>query len=95
VALDDQIIVAACSGITVRPLGNSTYPPKANDPTPVGFSIEIDAGPEHGLLVVNATVETHLLTSGLYNQFTGKLSGGFQGQEQFTGNTLYEEFQLL
>lgn len=96
VALDGKIIFAACTGITVRPLGNSNYPPKVNDKTPEGFSIEIDVGPEHGgQLVVNTTTEAHLLTSGLYNQFTGKLSGGFHGREQFTGNALYEEFQLV
>lgn len=44
---------------------------------------------------MNATTEVPLLAVGLYNQYTGKLSGGIQGHEQLSGSAQYEEFQLF
>ena len=96
VSLDDRIVVAACSGIRVRPLCGVNYPPKAGDPPPVGFSIEIDLGAANGgLLVVNATSEVILQSNPSYYRAAGTLSGGFAGQKQLSGNALYEQFHLL
>lgn len=96
ISINDKIIVAACSGVKVRPLGDANYPPHAGDPIPAGFSIEIDVGgTKGGRLMANVTNEVHLENNPLYHRFSGKLVGGFQGQEQFSGNALYEEFQLL
>ena len=93
---NDEAIVAACSGVKVRPLGDARYPPHAGDPSPAGFSVEIDLGSSHGgLLVMNVTNEVQMVDSTLYNRWLGKLSGGIQGQKQLSGNAIYEGFQLF
>lgn len=95
VTLHGRVVASSCTGIKVRPLGNATYPPKAGDAPPAGFGLEIDLGlSQGGLLVVNATNEVHVVNTTTYHRWSGRLSGGFQGQEQLSGNALYEEFQL-
>ncbi|KIM93604.1 hypothetical protein OIDMADRAFT_61532 [Oidiodendron maius Zn] len=93
--LNYRIIVSSCTGLNILPLGNTTYPPQANDAPPAGFNIGIDLGPGHGtFLLVNVTYEALLVNNFEYRRWSGKQSDGFCGQKQLSGYILYEKFQI-
>ncbi|KIW85452.1 hypothetical protein Z517_00842 [Fonsecaea pedrosoi CBS 271.37] len=90
---DGTIVSAGCSGITVRPTGdNSEYPPAPLQGDPSGFHIEYAT--DDGNFVVD--VENYAvawkppLISGGYTRWSGNITGGFEGQETYTGATVHE-----
>ncbi|KAL5342498.1 hypothetical protein BJX70DRAFT_355952 [Aspergillus crustosus] len=89
----DEILLAQCAGITVRPYGaNSTYPPTTSTGSPTGFTLEIEI-PEGKLQL---TAETVYVTVDfeVYRRFTGRLGGRLNGVELGGGVALWEQFTL-
>ncbi|KAH8892782.1 hypothetical protein GQ53DRAFT_745831 [Thozetella sp. PMI_491] len=96
VARDGEIVHADCEVdvVKVRPFGdNSAYPPEALSGDASGFTIEYNLG-EKGMLRANVTAEAVQLGAIVYWRDIGAISGGFVGQEQYTGRALWDQIKL-
>ncbi|KAL4780297.1 hypothetical protein BJX76DRAFT_49533 [Aspergillus varians] len=97
VSRDNEIVVARCDGITVRPFGeNSTYPPLASTGNPNGFKINIEL-PDGGELDFTAHADRLVSRNAegtRYARWTGTLEGTVDGQA-LTGDTVFEHFHFF
>lgn len=85
-------LLSSCQSdaLNVRPFG-SAYPPTPSTPQPDGYLMEFDLGPE-GKLQVNSTLDLVVVDTPIYFRYTGKVTGGIVGEEQFEGKALGEQF---
>ncbi|KAL2817620.1 hypothetical protein BJX63DRAFT_429665 [Aspergillus granulosus] len=96
VSRNSEILVAQCSGITVRPYGeNATYPPLISTGSPTGFTVKIDLPEEQVELTATGTY----ITSGgwenaPYTRWSGTLEGRIAG-EDLDGKAIFEQFKFL
>ena len=90
---DKNIVAMTCSGMTVRPTGDSAvFPPIIGAPMPEGFNITAMIEGE-GVLSVQVT-HKQIISEGLGAVFRwiGEVSGGFDGGDNYNGAALYEQF---
>ncbi|KAI0085433.1 hypothetical protein BDY19DRAFT_896686 [Irpex rosettiformis] len=93
IAHNGQIMSLTCGSMQVRPTGESViFPPTLANHSPRGFSISIDVEPQgkFRMNVQNTRVVSDVYPSGM--RWMGRVQGGFVGQQQYTGNALYEQF---
>lgn len=92
-----KVITGTCAipSIKVRPTGpTDTYPPPSTSTASGNFHIEIDLGGE-GMMTLDLASKYHTVAAGVYDRWTGKLTGGIKGKESYTGTALYEQFSFL
>jgi hypothetical protein len=98
VSRDGKIITGTCalSSITVRPTGpTDKYPPSSSNPASGNLHAEIDLGAE-GTLAFDVAAKYHVVDAfGLYERWTGSLTGGIKGKKIYNGTALYEQFTFL
>ncbi|KAL4877129.1 hypothetical protein BJY04DRAFT_222445 [Aspergillus karnatakaensis] len=93
VSRNNEILVAQCAGIKVRPYGeNSTYPPTTSSGAPTGFTLDVET-PE-GRLEVTAETVYVTVDFDVYRRFTGVLRGTLDGVSLEPGVGLWEQFTL-
>lgn len=90
-----KVVSQSCEdkAIVVRPWGGNTeYPPEPNGAPPAGFTLRYDLG-NGRFFSANFTREADGQTSDIYRRFSGSITGGLEGGEQFEGRALGEQFQ--
>ncbi|KAL2847071.1 hypothetical protein BJX68DRAFT_256260 [Aspergillus pseudodeflectus] len=89
-----RVKALSCSGLLVRPAGqNSTYPPTPGQGLPDGFHIEVQAHDGRTFIadLTNRDIAWEPpLPDGAYTRWTGAITGGFEGEEQFKGPSVHE-----
>ncbi|KAM0815602.1 putative Hydroxyneurosporene synthase protein [Seiridium cardinale] len=92
VARDGEILFAANSSITVRPIGtNTTYPPTPGD-KPTGFTVRIDMG-SSGIMDIDIAT-TLSVDAAVFGEarFVGQMTGGIRGSSNYTGPASLEQY---
>ncbi|KAK9787385.1 putative Hydroxyneurosporene synthase protein [Seiridium cardinale] len=92
VARDGEILFAANSSITVRPIGtNTTYPPTPGD-KPTGFTVRIDMG-NSGIMDIDIAT-TLSVDAAVFGEarFVGQMIGGIKGSSNYTGTASLEQY---
>ncbi|KAK2609485.1 hypothetical protein N8I77_002982 [Diaporthe amygdali] len=92
---DGDVVSKSCEeqSIVVRPWGeNSEYPPTTNLSAPSGYNIRYELG-DGKAFVANFTVEAVTMSIGIYQRLIGPIVGGIEGEEQYEGRSLCEQFQ--
>jgi hypothetical protein len=90
-----KVVSQSCKdkSVVVRPWGGNTeYPPEPNAAPPAGFTLRYDLG-NGKFFSANFTREVDGQTIDIYKRFSGSLTGGLEGGEQFKGRALGEQFQ--
>ncbi|KAL4863648.1 hypothetical protein BDV12DRAFT_177276 [Aspergillus spectabilis] len=96
VARNNEILIAQCSGVTVRPYGeDATYPPLISTEPPSGFVVNFTL-PDRDLDLTAAG--KHVIAGGRaglrYTRWSGTLEGVIDG-ELLTGDTMFEQFNFF
>ena len=99
VAKDGKILLGTCQpgSLKVRPWGkNSEYPPVPTTGVPEGLTVDFDLGAE-GKLHANVTTKVVVIPSDnfIYGRYVGPITGGIVGGEQYTSNTMWEQFKYF
>ncbi|KAK9423297.1 putative Hydroxyneurosporene synthase protein [Seiridium unicorne] len=92
VARDGEILLAANSSITVRPIGtNAIYPPTPGD-KPTGFTLRIDMG-NSGIMDIDIAT-TLSVDAAVFGEarFVGQMTGGIKGSSNYTGPASLEQY---
>lgn len=93
--VDGEAIFQSCrnQSIVVRPWGeNSAYPPTPGLPAPSGYHVRYGLGCGRAF-VANFTTEAVERSTDNYKRVVGRMVGGFEGEEQYKGPALCEQFQ--
>lgn len=93
---DAEVVCSSClsQAVVVRPWGaNSAYPPKRGLPAPSGYNVRYDLGGGKAF-VANFTTEIVQLSTDTHKRVIGHVSGGIEGEEQYEGRALCEQFQF-
>ncbi|PNP59544.1 hypothetical protein FNYG_14918 [Fusarium nygamai] len=93
---DGKVVSQSCKQefIVVRPWGeNSDYPPPPILPPPSGYSLRYDMA-QGQTFVANFTSETIALATDTYKRMVGPIVGGIEGDKQYEGRALCEQFQF-
>lgn len=96
VTKDGEVLAMSCADqtTTVRPWGNnSEYPPAPGLAQPSGYNIRFDMG-DGKAFVANFTAEAIQLDMDIYKRLIGPIVGGIEGEEQYEGRSLCEQFQF-
>lgn len=94
--LDGEVVCNSCmrQPVVVRPWGeNSAYPPKRGLPAPSGYNVRYDLGGGKAF-VANFTIDSVQLSTDTHKRVIGHVSGGFEGEVQYEGRALCEQFQF-
>lgn len=91
---DGKIVSVGCTGVKVRPSSKgAVYPPVLGSPDPTSYHVKMHLG-TLGTLEFDVKEIAHVVSSEGYDRWTGRLSGGIQGQKKYTGISIYEQFTL-
>lgn len=96
VTKDGEVLAMSCAdqATVVRPWGNnSEYPPAPGMAQPSGYNIRFDMG-DGKAFVANFTAEAIQLDQDIYKRLIGPIVGGIEGEEQYEGRSLCEQFQF-
>ncbi|KAK5996759.1 hypothetical protein PT974_02100 [Cladobotryum mycophilum] len=97
VVKDGNVLLASCDtgAVKVRPVGTDTaFPFRQGSSLPTSYTLEFDLGSE-GKLQATAFTDTIASDFPFYNRFTGRLSGGIVGQQQYEGVMVIEQYTAL
>ncbi|UJO25369.1 Tyrosinase family protein asqI [Fulvia fulva] len=95
IAKDGEIITSTCAenSVIARPWGNDiTYPPTMQSGAPLGLTVDFDV--EGKNFHVNFTSYGIVTENPAYTRWLATTEGGFEGEEQYNGTTVWEVVKL-